>query len=92
MKSHLDDATLKKIAEATGGMYQPLGAQAEGLETIYEQGLAPFTREDLSSRQAKVPLEKFLLAAARRAGVFRRRACSSAIAARCAPCRRRRLR
>jgi Ca-activated chloride channel family protein len=59
VKSHLDDATLKKIAEATGGMYQPLGPQGEGLTTIYEQGLAQFTRQDLSSRQAKVPLEKF---------------------------------
>ena len=59
MKSHLDEATLKKIAEATGGMYQPLGAQGEGLTKIYDQGLAQFTRQDLSSRQAKVPLEKF---------------------------------
>ena len=59
VKSHLDEATLEKIAEATGGMYQPLGAQGEGLAAIYEQGLAGFTRQDLSSRQAKVPLEKF---------------------------------
>lgn len=59
VKSHLDEATLKKIAEATGGMYQPLGTQGEGLAAIYDQGLAQFTREDLSSRQAKVPLEKF---------------------------------
>lgn len=59
VKSQLDDATLKKIAEATGGMYQPLGAQSEGLATIYDQGLAKFTRGDLSSRQTKVPLEKF---------------------------------
>jgi Ca-activated chloride channel family protein len=59
VKSHLDEPTLKKIAEAAGGMYQPLGAQGEGLTTIYEKGLAPFTRHDLSTRQAKVPLEKF---------------------------------
>jgi Ca-activated chloride channel family protein len=59
VKSHLDEATLKKIAEVTGGLYQPLGAQGEGLAAIYEQGLANFTRDDLSSRQAKVPLEKF---------------------------------
>jgi Ca-activated chloride channel family protein len=59
IKSHLDETTLKKIAEVTGGMYQPLGAQAEGLTKIYDEGLAKFTREDLSSRQAKVPLEKF---------------------------------
>ena len=59
VKSHLDEVTLKKIAEATGGMYQPLGAQGEGLTIMYEQGLAKFTRQDLSSRQTKVPLEKF---------------------------------
>jgi len=59
VKSHLDDATLTKIAEETGGMYQPLGAQGEGLEKIYNEGLAHFTREDLSSRQTKVPLERF---------------------------------
>lgn len=59
VKSHLDEETLKKIAEATGGMYQPLGTQGEGLVKIYEEGLAAFAREDLSARQAKVPLEKF---------------------------------
>lgn len=59
VKSHLDEATLKKIAEATGGIYQPLGGQGEGLAAIYEQGLSSFARRDLSSREAKVPLEKF---------------------------------
>lgn len=59
VKSRLDEATLRKIAEATGGMYQPLGSQAEGLATIYEKGLSSFARQDLSSREAKVPLEKF---------------------------------
>ena len=59
VKSHLDEATLKQIAGATGGLYQPLGQQGEGLEEIYKQGLASFTRHDLSSRQAKVPLEQF---------------------------------
>jgi Ca-activated chloride channel homolog len=59
VKSHLDEATLKQIVEATGGLYQPLGQQGEGLNEIYKQGLASFTRHDLSSRQAKVPLEQF---------------------------------
>jgi Ca-activated chloride channel homolog len=59
VKSHLDEATLKQIAGATGGLYQPLGQQGEGLGEIYNQGLASFTRHDLSSRQAKVPLEQF---------------------------------
>ena len=59
VKSHLDETTLKKIAENTGGMYQPLGAQGEGLTAIYDQGLTQFTRHDLKTREAKVPLEKF---------------------------------
>jgi Ca-activated chloride channel family protein len=59
VKSHLDDVTLKKIADATGGMYQPLGAQGEGLAAIYDHGLSTFARRDLSMREAKVPLEKF---------------------------------
>jgi Ca-activated chloride channel family protein len=58
VKSRLDETTLKKIAEATGGIYQPLGAQGEGLTNIYEQGLTGFTRQDLKTREARVPLEK----------------------------------
>jgi Ca-activated chloride channel homolog len=59
VKSHLDETTLKKIAESTGGIYQPLGAQGEGLTNIYEHGLTGFKRQDLRAREAKVPLEKF---------------------------------
>jgi Ca-activated chloride channel homolog len=59
VKSHLDETTLRKIAEATGGMYQPLGAQGEGLANIYERGLSAFTRQDLKAREARIPLEKF---------------------------------
>ena len=59
VKSHLDEAMLKQIAEATGAIYQPLGQQAQGLEMIYSQGLAKFTRHELASRMQKVYLERF---------------------------------
>ncbi len=59
VKSRLDETMLKQIAEATGAMYQPLGQQAQGLETIYSQGLAKFTRHELASRMQKVYLERF---------------------------------
>ena len=59
VKSRLDESMLKQIAEATGAMYQPLGQQAQGLETIYSQGLAKFTRRELASRMQKVYLERF---------------------------------
>ena len=59
VKSHLDETTLKKIAEATGGIYQPLGSQGEGLTNIYERRLTAFKRQDLTAREARIPLEKF---------------------------------
>jgi Ca-activated chloride channel family protein len=40
VKSRLDEATLRKIAEVTGGLYEPLGPQSQGLTAIYNQGLA----------------------------------------------------
>jgi Ca-activated chloride channel family protein len=59
VKSRLDETMLRKIAETTGGMYEPLGQRGEGLTTIYNQGLAPFARHDLTSRQHRVYLERF---------------------------------
>jgi Ca-activated chloride channel family protein len=59
VKSRLDETMLKKIAMVTGGMYQPLGQQGEGLTAIYSQGLAPFQRHELASRQHRVYLEQF---------------------------------
>ena len=59
VKSKLDETPLKQIAEATGGMYQPLGQQGQGLTTIYDEGLSQFARHDLASRQTKVYLEQF---------------------------------
>jgi len=57
VKSKLDETTLKKIAEVTGGMYQPLAG--DGLNVIYSQGLASFTRHDLATKQNRVALERF---------------------------------
>jgi Ca-activated chloride channel family protein len=59
VKSHLDETMLKKIAEATGGAYAPLGAQGQGLETIYQNYIAPLTKHELASRQQKVYIERF---------------------------------
>ncbi len=58
VKSRLDEAMLKQIAEATGGIYQPLG-QGQGLENIYSQGLAHFARHDVASRMHRVYLQRF---------------------------------
>ena len=59
VKSHLDENTLKQIAEATGGMYQPLGQQGQGLQAIYDQALAPLPKQDLASKRQKVYEERF---------------------------------
>jgi Ca-activated chloride channel homolog len=59
VKSRLDEAGLKAIAAATGGLYAPLGAQGEGLDRIYQQGLASVTRHDLASRRQKIYTERF---------------------------------
>ncbi len=59
VKSHLDESTLKKIAEATGGLYEPLGQQGQGLQTIYDQALAPLPKQDLASERLRVYDERF---------------------------------
>jgi Ca-activated chloride channel family protein len=59
VQSRLDEHSLREMADATGGMYEPLGVRGEGLSAIYDKGLAHFARHDLSSRRAKVYLEQF---------------------------------
>jgi len=59
VKSHLDESTLKQIAAATGGLYEPLGQQGEGLQAIYNQALASLPKQDLASRSQKVFEERF---------------------------------
>ena len=59
VKSHLDEAGLKAIAAATGGIYAPLGAQGQGLDTIYQQALAPLAKHELASRRQRVYTERF---------------------------------
>jgi len=59
VKSHLGEAGLKSIAEATGGVYAPLGAQGQGLDTIYQQALAPLAKHELASRRQRVYTERF---------------------------------
>ena len=59
VKSHLDENTLKQIAEATGGLYEPLGQQGQGLQAIYDQTLASLPKQDLASKRQKVYDERF---------------------------------
>ena len=59
VKSRLDEPALKAIAAATGGLYAPLGAQGQGLETIYKEGLAPTAKHDLTSRRQKIYTQRY---------------------------------
>jgi Ca-activated chloride channel family protein len=54
VRSRLDEAGLRAIATATGGMYEPLGAEGQGLDAIYRQALAPLAKHDLAGRRQRV--------------------------------------
>jgi Ca-activated chloride channel family protein len=56
--SKLDEDNLTAIAEATAGLYAPLGNSGEGLEHIYQQKLQLIPKEELAERRHKVPLER----------------------------------
>jgi len=58
VKSRLDEELLQEIATVTGGFYQALRG-ANSMETLYEQGLAPLPKSDISSRLVKRYHERF---------------------------------
>lgn len=58
--SQLDETVLTKIAEATDGLYVPLGASGEGLQTIYQEKLSLIPKEELAEKRHKVPLDRFV--------------------------------
>ncbi len=59
VKSRLDEAALKSIAAASGGIYAPLGAQGEGLEAIFKAVFGSVAKHDLAVRQRKVYIERY---------------------------------
>ena len=59
VKSRLDETMLQKIAAATGGRYEPLGQQAEGLEAIYREKLSLVPKQELAERLQRTPIERF---------------------------------
>jgi Ca-activated chloride channel family protein len=59
VKSRLDEAALKAIAAATGGIYAPLGAQGEGVEAIFKTVFGSIARHDLAVRLRKIYIERY---------------------------------
>ncbi len=59
VKSRLDEAALKAIAAASGGIYAPLGTQGEGLEEIFKAVFGSVAKHDLEFRRRKVYIERY---------------------------------
>jgi len=59
VKSRLDEKMLAEIAQVTGGQYEPLGQQAEGLDAIYRQKLSLVPKQELAERMQRSPIERF---------------------------------
>ncbi len=57
VRSRLNEKTLTEIAEATGGFYEPL--TADGMDTIYNEGLKKIPSQELSSRMRQLAIERF---------------------------------
>ncbi|RUM40948.1 MAG: hypothetical protein DSY70_02360 [Desulfobulbus sp.] len=57
--SRLDEKTLTKIADITGGLYAPLGNMGQGFDAIYQQKLSLVPKEEHAQRKRKVPIEQF---------------------------------
>ncbi len=57
--SQLDESMLSKIAEATGGLYVPLGQSGEGLQSIYQEKLSLIPKKEVAEKRHRVPLERF---------------------------------
>ena len=58
MQSHLDEATLSAIAQATHGSYQPLGPLGEGLTRVRRQVETSRSFSD-SSKLRKMGVDRF---------------------------------
>lgn len=59
VRSHLDEAGLRAIADAAHGTYQPLGVDGRGLDRLYAESLKARTHHAASSRTHRVYDEWF---------------------------------
>jgi Ca-activated chloride channel family protein len=57
--SRLDEPLLRRIAQATGGTYRPLGDTGAGLASLYTESLSKLPQSDLAGRTQKVPIERY---------------------------------
>ncbi|MDR1146981.1 MAG: VWA domain-containing protein [Verrucomicrobiales bacterium] len=59
VKSRLDEATLRKIAELTGGKFVLQTSGADSVEKIYREVISSAPKQEFQSRMEKIPLERF---------------------------------
>ena len=57
VQSKLDEKRLREIAEAGGGFYEPLGADAARI--IFEKGILPIEQADTGMLSARQPIERY---------------------------------
>ncbi len=57
--SKLDENTLRKIADLTGGAYAALGQRGEGLDEIYSRYIVPLPKQNLEGRRERICIERF---------------------------------
>ncbi|HEY4188036.1 MAG TPA: VWA domain-containing protein [Polyangia bacterium] len=57
--SRLDEGTLRRVAETTGGAYAALGPAGRGLELLYRQHLSRLPTRTVEERTHKVYTERF---------------------------------
>ena len=55
----LDEQTLRRIADASNGLYAPLGPTGEGLRRVYEFSLSQSESSDQEEMLQRVPIERF---------------------------------
>jgi len=61
VRSRLDEATLRRLAQATGAAYVALGPAGGGLDVLYRQYLSRLPRHAVEERMRKVYTERFQL-------------------------------
>jgi Ca-activated chloride channel family protein len=59
VRSHLDEGTLRRLAETTGGAYAALGPTGRGLDLLYRRHLSRLPTRTVEERMHKVYTERF---------------------------------
>ena len=59
VKSKLDETRLREIAQATGGMFVPLGDGPATMRKLYADGLAKMQAGEIDTKMSRQPIERY---------------------------------